>query len=380
MPERFALVTLNQVDPFFHDGGSRSALNYLRALQAQGAEVCALSFVLQDYPQICFPDALADPGTQVQRENGTCAATFLGIRFIETILPIQISEQNVRQREIIRAMLQKLAEQKIDFVLTIGEGYVPLLAGCLQQLPGAHIFQSPPHIASFLRNQVYIPLLKTRIVITNSQFMQACVEKDLGIPALAWHPPHDLSQFQAGGTHPGTGVIGFSASQGQVKGTEIVTQLIPMLPEYQFVIAGTRFNPREITAPNLISLGHVTHMKDFYRQLDILIVPSVWEEAFGLVILEATANGLPVIANRRGGIPEALGDCGILVDFDPVKSDILECVHNYKQEIQRLLTDSHLYDTYREKSLVRARQFEQEKAFQARKMYELFHHIEQRRV
>lgn len=41
---------------------------------------------------------------------------------------------------------------------------------------------------------------------------------------------------------------------------------------------------------------------------DIIVVPSVWEEAFGLVIAEASACGVPVIGSRIGGIPEVLLD------------------------------------------------------------------------
>ena len=37
---------------------------------------------------------------------------------------------------------------------------------------------------------------------------------------------------------------------------------------------------------------------------DVAVTPSLWQEPFGLVILEAFAAGLPVIASRVGGIPE----------------------------------------------------------------------------
>jgi len=48
---------------------------------------------------------------------------------------------------------------------------------------------------------------------------------------------------------------------------------------------------------------------------DIFVGPSQIEEGLGLVFLEAAAAGLPVIATRRGGIPEVVreGDTGLLL-------------------------------------------------------------------
>jgi glycosyltransferase involved in cell wall biosynthesis len=52
-----------------------------------------------------------------------------------------------------------------------------------------------------------------------------------------------------------------------------------------------------------------------YQSADVLCVPSDWNEPFGLVVLEGMACGLPVVASRRGGIPEAGGDT--VRYFDP---------------------------------------------------------------
>src|SRR5262249_385111 len=44
---------------------------------------------------------------------------------------------------------------------------------------------------------------------------------------------------------------------------------------------------------------------EFFEKIDILIVPS-WEEPFGIVLLEAMASGVPVIATDCGGPKEIL--------------------------------------------------------------------------
>lgn len=56
----------------------------------------------------------------------------------------------------------------------------------------------------------------------------------------------------------------------------------------------------------------ITH----YDHADLLLVPSLWQEPFGLVIVEAMARGLPVIASAVGGPAEILthGVDGLLIE------------------------------------------------------------------
>ena len=79
---------------------------------------------------------------------------------------------------------------------------------------------------------------------------------------------------------------------------------------------------QEIVKQNKIG-GHVTfhgfvqreRLAHVYRTHDVLLFPSIWDEPFAAVPVEAMVSGMPVIATTAGGTPEAVsdGETGLLV-------------------------------------------------------------------
>jgi glycosyltransferase involved in cell wall biosynthesis len=71
-------------------------------------------------------------------------------------------------------------------------------------------------------------------------------------------------------------------------------------------------------------IGEVNHAQknELLRNARALLVPIDWEEPFGLVMTESMATGTPVIANRRGSVPEIVRhDVGFITDsFDAIVS------------------------------------------------------------
>lgn len=66
---------------------------------------------------------------------------------------------------------------------------------------------------------------------------------------------------------------------------------------------------RALDVPAKIAfLGHRADVANLIRNHDLVVVPSIWQEAFGRILVEAMACGRPVIASRVGGMPEVLGD------------------------------------------------------------------------
>lgn len=64
-------------------------------------------------------------------------------------------------------------------------------------------------------------------------------------------------------------------------------------------------------------LGYVHHdrqLPELFQRATIFACPSVCQDALPLVSAEAMACGIPVVGANRGGIPEVLGEAGLVVD------------------------------------------------------------------
>jgi glycosyltransferase involved in cell wall biosynthesis len=81
-------------------------------------------------------------------------------------------------------------------------------------------------------------------------------------------------------------------------------------------------------------------MPDLYRQADIVVVPSIWLEPFGMTVVEGMASGLPVVGSRIGGIARSIVDneTGTLVPpHEPqALADALEALIRDKDRRERM--------------------------------------------
>jgi glycosyltransferase involved in cell wall biosynthesis len=66
----------------------------------------------------------------------------------------------------------------------------------------------------------------------------------------------------------------------------------------------------------ITGVGQEKNLPDLYRQAALTVLPSV-HEAFGLVVIESLASGIPVVGTRSGGIPDILNNHRIGVLFEP---------------------------------------------------------------
>lgn len=96
----------------------------------------------------------------------------------------------------------------------------------------------------------------------------------------------------------------------------------------------------------------------YYMAADAQIIPTLVEEAAGLVAIEGMLMGLPIIATNSGGLPEYLSDkCAIIVD----KSTALE--QNLVEAMKRIAANKSLRSQMAKAAADHAKNFSQEKYY-----------------
>ena len=76
---------------------------------------------------------------------------------------------------------------------------------------------------------------------------------------------------------------------------------------------------------------------------DIQCVPSLWEEAAGLVILEAMAEGLPLIVTKSGGVTEYIDDStALIIEKENVTENLKRAILYMKEnpEVRRQMSEN----------------------------------------
>lgn len=95
-----------------------------------------------------------------------------------------------------------------------------------------------------------------------------------------------------------------------VKGISIFLGLADRMPHLQFAAIPTwGADPDDLDQlrrrPNITLMDPVDDIDDLLRVSRVVLVPSVWAEARGRIVVEAMSRGIPVLASDAGGLHEA---------------------------------------------------------------------------
>ena len=88
---------------------------------------------------------------------------------------------------------------------------------------------------------------------------------------------------------------------------------------------------------NVVFTGFVNYdqVLSFLKMADIAVIPSMWEEPFGLTVVEAMAAGLPLITTRSGGIPEICEGVATIVERDHIVNNLAAAILDLYQHPEK---------------------------------------------
>ncbi len=143
------------------------------------------------------------------------------------------------------------------------------------------------------------------------------------------------------------------------KGIELYVNAVENLskryPKWKFTIVGSTYlgsynkdsKFAKIQISKFHKLSSQTHITGFVppkkvdqimKKASLIVIPSIWDEPYGLVASEAMANGLAIIASKVGGLPEIINNNGILIE------DITVC--KLTKIIEKFILDENYLNKY----------------------------------
>jgi glycosyltransferase involved in cell wall biosynthesis len=146
-------------------------------------------------------------------------------------------------------------------------------------------------------------------VVAIAEFTAEYIRKYAGCNAVVIHPPiygqppfARLSAF-------GEGAVAM-INPCAMKGISIFLSLARLFPKVPFAALpgwGTSQADRRAleSLPNFRWLEPCREIEQMLRQTRLLLMPSLWLEGFGLIVVEAMLRGIPVLASDEGGMRES---------------------------------------------------------------------------
>jgi Glycosyl transferases group 1 len=220
---------------------------------------------------------------------------------------------------------------------------------------------------------------RAHAVVAVSQHLAEYIKRHANVPAV--HVP--IQEIEHGGGGPVGSIDNAFISMinpCDIKGIDIFTTLADAFPGDLFAAVPT-WGTTKMDKMKLASRVNIRILEPFddiaalLVQTRVMLVPSLWEEGRGRIVVESMLNGVPVLASDHAGIREAaMGVCslipirpiasyGTLVNERMMRTAVVppQDIEPWKSALRHLLTDRDYYqqmsETSRSAALKYAREF-----------------------
>lgn len=153
-------------------------------------------------------------------------------------------------------------------------------------------------------------LAAARVVIATSDWTRRWLTDHYGLPSVTVAPPGvDPAPLAAGSQigHGDGGALLCVGRAGRAKGYDVLAAALETLADLAWSCVWV--GPVDHIGPSRIATTGplaAAALAERYRAADLLVLPSR-HETFGMVLTEALAHGVPVLASDVGGVREAVG-------------------------------------------------------------------------
>src|SRR5580658_218832 len=158
-------------------------------------------------------------------------------------------------------------------------------------------------------------------IVAIGHHMASYIRRELGRDAVVIHPPiygpaSENTPFPLYENFDRGRILMINPCA--VKGIDIFLDAATRMPRWEFAAVpgwGTTADDRRALQrlPNVRLLPNAGSIDEILAETRILMMPSLWYEGFGLIVMEAMLRGIPVVSSDSGGLKEAKAGTGYVI-------------------------------------------------------------------
>jgi len=295
---------------FLHGGAHKANRLLVEGLGEFGHQCRAVTLTTGAGDPMTYPELLAE----LAERQVSVTRYADGITF--TYKGVEVHTAN-DYLSLCAELIRNIREFQPDLTIVTEDGRCLLLEAALEASPArvvylAHSSSTLPFGPDSRSTDANTAGLfhKTVGIMTVSNYMKRYFRQWAGLESsVFFFPAYGAGPFRRTASYDNGFVTIINPSL--IKGISIFLEMARRMSDIEFAAVPTWATTYE----NLIEMSQLRNVHilkpsndidEIFSRTRVLLVPSLWSEAFAAIIVEAMLRGIPVVASESGGIPEAM--------------------------------------------------------------------------